>query len=236
MASGGAMLGGAFIAASYASQIWHLYLLQGVLVGIGVGCLYVPSLPVISQWFDRRRSLANGISAAGSGIGGSVFSFAIGAMIDNLSLAWSVRIIGISTLFMNTLATAFIRDRNADTQPKQRPFDRELLCRVKVLLLLAWSFFSTPGYITLLYSLSEFALSIGLSRDRATQMTATLNAGTAIVRPFISIASDRFGRFEIAAGLTFLCGLCYMDSRFLVWSHHTFRPHHWGDPRRFFGW
>jgi Flp pilus assembly pilin Flp len=48
MASGAAMLRGAFIAASCASQIWHLYLSQGVLVDIGVGCLYAPSLPVLS--------------------------------------------------------------------------------------------------------------------------------------------------------------------------------------------
>lgn len=53
----------------------------------------------------------------------------------------------------------------------------------------------------------------------------------------IGIARDRFGRFKIAAGLTFLCGLrCFaMESRFLVWSHHTFRPYHWGNPRRFLG-
>ena len=117
MASGAAVLGGAFIAASFASQIWHLYLSQGVLVGIGVGCLYIPSLPVLSQWFASRRSLANGISAAGSGIGGLIFSFAIGAMIDNLCLPWFLRIIGIIVLSMNSLATALIRDRNAAIQP-----------------------------------------------------------------------------------------------------------------------
>jgi hypothetical protein len=86
---------------------------------------------------------------------------------------------------MNTLATAFIRDRNADIQLKQRPFDGEPLCRAEVWLLLAWlllvwSFISMLGYITLLYSLSDFAMSIGLSRDRATQITSILNAGTAI--------------------------------------------------------
>lgn len=81
---------------------------------------------------------------------------------------------------MNTLATAFIRDRNADIQLKQRPFDGEPLFRAEVWLLLVWSFISMLGYITLFYSLSDFALSIGLSRDRATQITFTLNAGTAI--------------------------------------------------------
>ena len=217
MASGAIMLGGAFIAASYASRIWHLYLTQGVLVGFGIGFLYVPSLPVLSQWFSTRRSLANGISSAGSGIGGLIFSFAIGAMIDNLSLAWSLRIIGIITLFMNGLATAFIRDRNAAIQPKQRPFDRELLLRGEVMLLLAWAFVSMLGYITLLYSLPDFILSIGLSRNRATQISAILNVGTAVGRPWIGVASDRLGRFEVASGLTLLCGLCC----FAIWIPAT---------------
>ena len=68
-----------FITASFATRIWHLYLTQGVLVGLGVGFTYIPSIAVLSQWFRRRRSLANGISAAGSGIGGLLFSFMVRA-------------------------------------------------------------------------------------------------------------------------------------------------------------
>ncbi|KAL8924506.1 MAG: hypothetical protein Q9208_003981 [Pyrenodesmia sp. 3 TL-2023] len=213
MASGAIVLGGGFVAASYATRIWHLYLSQGVLVGLGIGCLYIPSLPVLSQWFTKRRSLANGISGAGSGIGGLIFSFAIGATINHISLAWSLRIIGIITLFLNLLATSLIRDRHAIIQSRQRPFDRDLLSRPAVLLLLSWAFISMLGYITLLYSLSDFARSTGLSRGNATQVTAVLNVGIAIGRPFIGVASDRFGRFEVAAGLTLLCGLCC----FAIW-------------------
>ncbi|RVX68967.1 hypothetical protein B0A52_08034 [Exophiala mesophila] len=159
-------------------------------------------------WFDRRRSLANGISAAGSGIGGLIFSFAAGAMIDQFGLAWSLRAIGLIALVANLLSASFIRDRNAIIRPKQRPFDLDLLRRWEVFFLLAWSFVSMLGYVTLLYSLSDFALSIDLSRKQATQITAFLNMGTAIGRPFIGVASDRFGRFKIASGLTLFCGVC----------------------------
>jgi len=64
-----------FITASFATRIWQLHLTQGVLVGCGIGFLYIPALPVLSQWFLRRRSLANGISAAGSGVGGAAFTW-----------------------------------------------------------------------------------------------------------------------------------------------------------------
>lgn len=204
------MIGGGFVAASFASRIWHLYLTQGVLVGLGVGFLYIPGINILSQWFSTKKTLANGISAAGSGIGGLTFSFAAGAMIRNLSLAWSLRITGLVAFFCNFVAAVFIKDRNAQVQPKQRPFDLDLLARKEVMFLLAWAFLSMLGYITLLFSMSDFALSIGLSRNQATQITAFLNMGTAIIRPFIGVASDRFGRFEVSTGLTFACGiLCF---------------------------
>ena len=210
---GAFMFGSGFIAASFASRIWHLYLSQGVLVGLGVGFAYVPSIAVLSQWFAKRRSLANGISSAGSGIGGLVFSLATGVAIDHLGTGWALRITGISGIAAIFLAALFIRDRNGIVMPKQHPFDRKLIRRLDVFFLLLWAFFSMLGYIALLYSLSDFAISIGLSRQQATQATALLNVGTAVGRPFIGIASDRFGRFKVAGGLTLLCGL----SCFAIW-------------------
>jgi hypothetical protein len=217
MYPGTLMIGGGFVAASFASSIWQLYLSQGILVGLGVGFLYIPGINILSQWFSAKRTLANGISAAGSGIGGLSFSFAAGAMIRNLSLAWSLRITGMTAFSCNLAAAIFVKDRNAQVQPKQRPFDVNLLRRKEVAFLLAWAFLSMLGYITLLFSMSDFALSIGLSRNQATQVTAFLNMGTALIRPFIGVAGDRFGRFEVASGLTFATGLLC----FAVWIPAT---------------
>jgi MFS family permease len=75
MILGALFQGAGLIAASFASQMWHLYLSQGALVGVGVGCAYVPTVAILSQWFEGKRSLASGIAAAGSGVGGVLFSF-----------------------------------------------------------------------------------------------------------------------------------------------------------------
>lgn len=65
----------AFISASFAKEVWQLHLSQGMLMGCASGFIYIPSLPITSQWFDRKRSVANGISAAGSGVGGASFTW-----------------------------------------------------------------------------------------------------------------------------------------------------------------
>ncbi|CAN9378188.1 unnamed protein product [Alternaria alternata] len=195
---------GGFIAASFATRIWQLHISQGVLIGSGIGFLYIPCLPVLSQWFDRRRSLANGISAAGSGVGGAAFAWGTEAMIQRMSISWALRITGIVAFVANATAIAFIRDRNKAIRPSQLGFDTKLLRRYEVLLLLAWIFISMLGYVVLLFSLSDFALSIGLSRSQATDMIGFLNVGTAVGRPLIGVLSDRWSRVDTAGALTLL--------------------------------
>jgi MFS family permease len=206
-----------FIAASFASQIWQLYLTQGLLVGFGIGLTWIPSIAVLPQWFLKRRSMANGICSAGSGIGGIIFSFAVRAIMSNYSLAWALRTCGLVSGFMNILATCAIRSRNHIVQPRLHPFDVRLFRRYEVILALAWGFVSMFGYVILLFSLSDFARSIGLGSGQAAAVTALLNLGTAIGRPVVGLASDRFGRIETAGSVTFLCFV----SVFAIWVPAT---------------
>ncbi|KAH8904073.1 MFS transporter, MCP family, solute carrier family 16, member 6 [Coniochaeta sp. PMI_546] len=196
-----------YIVASFVERIWHLYLSQGALVGCGIGLMIIPSTAILSQWFARRRSIANGISSAGSGIGGMAFAWGTASMIQELGLAWALRATGLITLVATSTATMLMRNRNHHINPAQLAFDLSLLRRYEVLLLLIWAFVSMFGYIALLFSLSDFALAIGLSRKEATDIVGFLNLGTAVGRPIIGIFSDRFSRINTAGVLTLVCGL-----------------------------
>ncbi|KAJ5848505.1 hypothetical protein N7455_012462 [Penicillium solitum] len=207
------LLASGYVSASFSQRIWQLYLSQGVLIGFGVGFIYIPSIPVLSQWFDKKRSLANGISAAGSGIGGLIFSFMDGSIIQKISPAWALRLTAIISCSMLIIAILLIRTRNEAIQPSQRGFDVKLLRRLDVLLLLSWAFLGMLGYICLLFSLPDYARSIGLSDNQATIVNAILNLGTAVGRPLIGVASDYFGRIEVAGLLTCFCGV----TCFVIW-------------------
>lgn len=217
MLIGALVLAAGYISASFARRIWQLYLSQGVLVGFGVGFVSVPSIAVLSQWFEKKPSLASGIASAGSGIGGLIFSLATQAMIENISVAWSLRVTGIVAGMMNVIAALMIRNRNKIIKPPQRGFDTRLLRRYDVFLLLSWAFISMLGYITILFSLSDFARSIGLSAGKAAAVSAFLNLGTAIGRPLVGVASDYFGRMETAGVLTLISGIMC----FAVWLPAT---------------
>ena len=50
-------------------EYWQFILAQGVVVGIGNGLLFLPSIAIVPQYFAKRKALASGIVAAGSSIG-----------------------------------------------------------------------------------------------------------------------------------------------------------------------
>ena len=65
------------VASAFSTKVYHLFLSQGLFLGIAQGLampLYV-SMP--SQWFFLRRGLATGLTVSGSGIGGGAASLII---------------------------------------------------------------------------------------------------------------------------------------------------------------
>ena len=172
-----------------------------------MGLLFVGSVGVIPQWFVKRRGLANAIGSAGSGIGGLVYNLAVQAMIDNISLAWAFRICGILCFVANLTAALIIKDRNKATGSTLLPFDLSLLKRPNFLLVLGWGFFSMLGLIVLLFSLPNYALSIGLTPAQGAIVGAMLNLGQGVGRPAVGFASDVAGKINSAGFFTFFTGL-----------------------------
>jgi len=58
-----------YMMTSLCTRYWQVMLAQGLVVGVGSGCLFVPSAAIIPQYFLKKRALANGISASGSALG-----------------------------------------------------------------------------------------------------------------------------------------------------------------------
>jgi len=162
------------LGASFAYEIWHLFLSQGLAFGFGMGFLFVASVP---QWFSTKRSFANSIGTAGSGIGALIYSLGTNAMIQSIGLGWAFRILAILAFAVNTICTILIRDRNKAVGAVQAAFDVQLLKRVEFLLLLGWGAFSMLGYVILLFSLPNYARSIGLSAQQGSVIGALLNLG-----------------------------------------------------------
>ncbi|CAI7665315.1 unnamed protein product [Penicillium pancosmium] len=195
------------IGSSFATQKWHIFLSQGVCFGWGMGFLFVGSVGISPQWFHKRRSVAQGITAAGSGLGGLIYSLAVGAIIPRYGLGWAFRILGIISCVVNLVCGNLLRDRNKLVGSRFTAFHFPLLRRPEFLLFLGWGIFSMLGYVALLFSLANFSLSVGLTSHQGSIVSALLNLGQGLGRPFVGMFSDRLGRINIATFLSFVCGL-----------------------------
>ncbi|ORY52055.1 MFS general substrate transporter [Rhizoclosmatium globosum] len=61
---GTTLMAAALVLASFCTQIWQLMITQGFLFGFGACLCYFPSISSVSQWFDKKRSVATGIAAS----------------------------------------------------------------------------------------------------------------------------------------------------------------------------
>jgi MFS family permease len=202
-----------FIGASFSTRIWHLFLSQGLCFGWGMGFLFVGSVVIAPQWFTTKRSLANGISAAGSGVGGLIYSLSTQALIKNLGLPMAFRVLGIIACVVNTACSLLVKDRNKQIGSSQLSFDHRLFKKLEFIGLLGFGFLSMLGYVVLLFSLPNYARTIGLTASQGSTVGAVFNLGQTLGRPPIGYFSDTFGRINMAATMTALCGVLIL----LVW-------------------
>ncbi|KAJ9647823.1 hypothetical protein H2199_001598 [Coniosporium tulheliwenetii] len=186
------------IGASFATRIWHLFLSQGLCFGWGMGFLFVGSVGIVPQW-------------------GLVYSLATNAMIERIGLAWAFRILGVVAFVVNLVCALLVRDRNKLVGSSQRGFDYRLFRRGEFLLLLGFGFLSMLGYIVLLFSLPNYADSVGLTAQQGSVVGAVLNLGQMLGRPPIGYYSDTLGRINMAMVMTFLAGLFSL----LIWTFAT---------------
>jgi hypothetical protein len=171
------------VSSSFAKKAWQIVLSEGVVYGWGTGFLFVGSVAITSQWFEKKRSLANAIVSSGTGFGALIYSLATRSMIDTMGLRWAFRILAIVCFVVNSICAVLMRDRNAVVGSRVRPFSPTLMKRPEFLGLQAWSLLTVMGYTGLAFSISAQAISVGISAENASLLTSLYNLGQAIGRP-----------------------------------------------------
>ncbi|KAF8890076.1 major facilitator superfamily domain-containing protein [Infundibulicybe gibba] len=84
--------------ASFSTMLWHLYLTQALLYGVGSSMYYFPIMSITPVYFDRHRGFAMGVILAGSGVGGLVIAPVLQLLLDKHGVHWALRILAIWNL------------------------------------------------------------------------------------------------------------------------------------------
>lgn len=83
---------------SLGKEYWQILLSQGVFMGIGLGCLFTPSVGIIATYFTRRRGLAMAIASSGTTIGGIIYPITFSQLINKLHFGWTIRVLAFIML------------------------------------------------------------------------------------------------------------------------------------------
>jgi len=107
----GSFLGIANILMSRVSNVWQMYLVLGLLMGIGMSATGTPTMTAVAKWFVKRRGMMAGLVQAGSGTGGMILPPLFGWLIVTYGWRPSYLILGMMTLvFIIAAALCLKRD------------------------------------------------------------------------------------------------------------------------------
>ncbi|KAI8388112.1 major facilitator superfamily domain-containing protein [Radiomyces spectabilis] len=209
LATGTVLCSVALILASFATQVWHVFLTQGVLFGVGASFVWFPCIGAPQQWFSERRGLAVGIAMSGSGIGGLCVSNIAQAIIASLGYRWALRIIGIMCFALLSLATVFVRPLGTARQTggHDKVINWYLFKNPQFTIMFLHGLITTFGYMTPFFLLPAHAASLGLSPWIGTNLSAIMSGVNAAARICTGYMGDKLGRFNSLFLCTFLAGV-----------------------------
>ncbi|XP_037958314.1 monocarboxylate transporter 13 isoform X2 [Teleopsis dalmanni] len=95
---GGASAALGMILSYWASSVTYLYLSYGVLVGIGAGLSFPPTVYIVTSYFVKLRGLANGLCISGSALGSIILPPVLRWLLETYGYRGAVLIMGGITL------------------------------------------------------------------------------------------------------------------------------------------
>lgn len=106
---GGLLTGLGWLLASTATSVEALYVVYGMIGGLGVGIAYGAPVAVAARWFPDRRGLAVGLALLGFGFSAFVTANAAGALIAAYGVMATFRIFGAALIAVLVLSALPLR-------------------------------------------------------------------------------------------------------------------------------
>jgi MFS family permease len=117
----GAVVSGlGFVLMYFVNSLWSFYLINGVVLSIGMGAmLYLSTFPIIARWFVRRMSLAISLLSVGAGLGGLVCAPASAVLISHFG--WRTAYVVTGLMIWAVVLPLILVIRNSPKEKGLRP-------------------------------------------------------------------------------------------------------------------
>ncbi len=193
---------------SICTKYWQVVLAQGICIGLGAGCLFVPSLAVVSTFFNEKRALATGIAVSGNAIGGIIYPITFRQLQPSLGFGWATRIIGFITLALLVIAIACMWSRSPPKPPRAL-FQPSAFKSWPYALQSFGTMFGFIGLYIPIFYIQIYALTMEITpnQDYAFYLISILNAGQFFGRILPNFFSNKVGLMNMMVLDTFAAGV-----------------------------
>jgi len=241
--AGGVVLAIGLIASSQATQLWHMWVLYGVVMTLGANCLgLVVFVPLLSRHFVRNRGMAVAVVQSANGFARAFSAPVTTLMIGGLGwrgaylwqgLFMAAVILPLAALFRGSEP----EKRTARTAADGHGWTLRQAVRTPHFWLLT-SVYMFTGLGSFLVALHQLAFAVDIGFDKL-YAASVLGMGAFLSLPGVIITgtvSDYIGR-ELSAVLTYgtsIIGVAFglmitgPDQHLLLWLHACFFGLTWG--------
>ncbi len=200
---------GFLLMSQISSAWWHLYLIYGLLIPVGLGGSWPGLTPVIARWFILRRGLMTGIVSAGSSFGTLSVPLLASWIISSYDYRISYVTIGIITLSLIIAASSFLKHNPG--QVGQFPYGKDKIKQINshsesggiifkeaihtsqfALLCVIYIFYGYSLHTTLVHIVPH-AIEIGIPEIQASTILTSIGAFSIISRISVGWLSDKIG-------------------------------------------
>ncbi|KIX04723.1 uncharacterized protein Z518_05593 [Rhinocladiella mackenziei CBS 650.93] len=196
-----------FMMTSLAKEYWQTMLAQAFCIGIGNGCIFIPSVAILPQYFSTRKALANGIAASGSSLGGVIYPIVFRRVEQQLGFGWATRVIGFIS-FATVWFSVLVMKPRIIPKHKRHLTDLAAFKEIPYVLFCAAMFFGFVGFYGPVYYIQPYAIGKGITSENVGfYLLPILNAASIPGRIVPNFVADFTGPLNVLIPCSMITGI-----------------------------
>ena len=220
----GLLHGLGFALISQVSEPWHLFLIFGLFIGLGMSTHDVVTLAAVTRWFDKRRGIMTGVVKSGTAAGQMLLPLAAAFLIADIGWRGASMALGIAAAVFLLIGALLMKTPAAPTTAATETGApsgglRSVMTSRVFWTLCAIQFLFLPSLTTVPLHLPVHGMDLGMSATSAAVLLSTIAGASVVGRLAIGGFADRIGgkRGFILCFLPLIAGLLALLSIDTPW-------------------
>jgi MFS family permease len=214
-----------FALISQVSEPWHLFLIFGLFIGLGMSTHDVVTLSTVARWFDKRRGIMTGVVKTGTAVGQMLLPLAAAFLIAGYGWRNAAMTLGIVAVFVLLAGALLMKtpatdsDRGASKAGAGGIGLKSVLNSRIFWTLCAIQFLFLPSLTTVPLHMPVHGMDLGMSATSAATLISTIAGASVAGRLAIGAFFDRIGgkRGFVLCFLPLIAGLAALLAIDVPW-------------------